>query len=423
MRHYREIKLEKDNQTDLREVLIALSKNIPNGWFVNSNLVDDFIKDKDISHADIMCFLSPYYTHIISKEEKKVFRGKIFFGIRENNLIVFDIIEQFDEIKLPVHLYNYALQNFLKEVIMPNSELLKGYQIKTALKKEKPTIPRRKELEASKKSLVISTTPTKYKIFDKRVKKPIHFVAPDKSGEMLLQEADDLEFEKNKKITFFTPNNISLLLSTSEKALLNAKEIYNKFGGEDANTNPVEFVKLTTSLVCDYIENIQTAIIFSYSALESFVNLSIPDDYEYYKIQSDSGVAYEKKYIRDSIERLIPLKEKLIKVLPDIYDTEPIEKEDFLNKFSILENLRNKIIHQKSIESTELYKDYFKESIFQLCQISVDIINFFYENCQHHFSTNPIWPWTEGKEHLFPKAIFDSKRFEVLGNIENNNSA
>ena len=144
MRHYREFKLEKDNLTGLRKVLISLSDNIPKGWFVNSKLIDDFIKDKDILSDDIICFLSPYYTHVISKEEKKVFRGKIFFGIRENNLIVFDIIEQFDEIKLPVHLYNYVLQNFLKEVIIPNSEIFKGYQIKTALKREKPTIPRKK---------------------------------------------------------------------------------------------------------------------------------------------------------------------------------------------------------------------------------------------------------------------------------------
>jgi len=419
MRHYREFKLEKDNLTGLRKVLISLSDNIPKGWFVNSKLIDDFIKDKDILSDDIICFLSPYYTHVISKEEKKVFRGKIFFGIRENNLIVFDIIEQFDEIKLPVHLYNYVLQNFLKEVIIPNSEIFKGYQIKTALKREKPTIPRKKELVTSKKSLVISLTPAKYKIFDKRVKKPIHFVAPDKTGEMLLQEADELRINKNKKITFFTPNNISLLLSISEKALLNAKYLYKKIGIEEKDINPVEFVKLTTSLVCDYIENIQTAIIFSYTALESFVNLSIPDDFEYSKIQTDAGVAYEKKYIRDSIERLIPLKEKLEKVLPDIYDTEPIENEDFFNRFSILENLRNKIIHQKSVESTELYKDYFKDSIFQLCQISVDTINFFYENCQHNFSTNPIWPWIKGKEYLFPKAEFNSKKFEVIGDIYN----
>lgn len=311
------------------------------------------------------------------------------------------------------------LQNFLKEVIIPNSEILKGFQLKTELKREKPTIPKKLIQKTPKKSLVISLTPDKYKIFDKRVKKPIHFISPDNIGEMLLQEADEIDLNKDKKITFFTPNNISILLSISEKALTKAKDIYEKFEIEVESTDPVGIVKLTTSLVCDYIENIQTAIIFAYSALESFVNLSIPDDYEYSIIQKDAGVSYEKKYIRDSIERLVPLKDKLSKVLPDIYDTEPIEKEDFFCRFSILENLRHKIIHQKSIESTELYKDYFRESIFDICQISVDIINFYYENCQHHFSTNPIWPWIKEKENLFPKARFESKDFEVLGDIYN----
>jgi hypothetical protein len=419
MRHFREITLQKDNYKDLREALALLTKNIPKGWFENSALVHEFIKDKEIEQNDIVCFLSPYYAHEIPNEEKKIFRGKIYFGISKNGLKVFDIIEQFDEIKLPVQLYNYVLQNFLKEVIIPNSEILKDFQLKTELKREKPTIPKKLIQKTPKKSLVISLTPDKYKIFDKRVKIPIHFISPDKNGEMLLQEADEIDLNKDKKITFFTPNNISILLSISENALTRAKDLYKKFEIDVETTDPVEIVKLTTSLVCDYIENIQTAIIFAYSALESFVNLSIPDDYEYSIIQKDAGVSYEKKYIRDSIERLVPLKDKLSKVLPDIYDTEPIEKESFFCRFSTLENLRHKIIHQKSIESTELYKDYFIESIFDICQISVDIINFYYENCQHHYSINPIWPWIKGKENLFPKARFESKNFEVLGDIYN----
>lgn len=52
-------------------------------------------------------------------------------------------------------------------------------------------------------------------------------------------------------------------------------------------------------LVYDYIELIQTSIVFGYTALEAFVNLSIPDDYQHNeRTQKESMKSMIKKPLR-----------------------------------------------------------------------------------------------------------------------------
>lgn len=50
------------------------------------------------------------------------------------------------------------------------------------------------------------------------------------------------------------------------------------------------FLNRVSSTVCDYIEHIQSAIVFAYTALETFANLSIPESYLYHVESKSKGI-------------------------------------------------------------------------------------------------------------------------------------
>ncbi len=319
--------------------------------------------------------------------------------------------------RLPVHLHNIILQKFINEIIKPKPEIFEHTQGIIEIEKNKPKIPQSSsKLAKEKMSLVISANPDQFKIFNNRLKRPIHFLSREGTGEALMLEGDEAKIG-TKMVRYFTPNNIGILLSVSNKSLEEAKGLLKEIKRRKKIENPLEEIKDSSAIICDYIEQIQTSIVFAYTSIEAFVNLSIPRDYEYYRIKKEAGVHYESKFQGDAIERLLPLKTKLKEILPDIYETNPIQKEKFFSNFDRLEHLRNRIIHQKSIEHTELYKEYFRESIFPVCDVANDLISFFYENCEEDFSTNPIWPSISGKENSFPKSFYNSNDFEVVGSI------
>ena len=176
-----------------------------------------------------------------------------------------------------------------------------------------------------------------------------------------------------------------------------------------------EMMAFASSLVCDYLENIQTSLVFAYTALEVFTNLSIPESYTYTTEKNSKGISeiYDKK----AIERWLPLKIKIKNILTDIYKTKKIEDKKWWGNFLNLEQYRNDIIHQKSISHTEFYKVYFKQSIFNVCESPDDIIKFFHDSLSESKKTNPIWPWMEGSKSLPINTSYDSSQFEVVGNM------
>jgi hypothetical protein len=80
--------------------------------------------------------------------------------------------------------------------------------------------------------------------------------------------------------------------------------------------------------------------------------------------------------------------------------------------------MRNEIIHQKSIDSTDFYKMYFQKNVFELCETPLEIINFFFENRENKDITNLLWPWVINGKNEFPLSYdYRAEYFEVNGNI------
>lgn len=273
--------------------------------------------------------------------------------------------------------------------------------------------------------LVFCKYPEQYEIFDPRINKPICF--QDKAdggtnGSMVFQEMDEVIFNKKKniKIEYFTPNNIALSLSISAKASNEAQDIYKKYIdpykaiNSLQNKNRTEYLIKKSKIICDYLEKIQISIVFSYTALETFCNLSIPENYNY-KFKDNKGIIHS--YDKDTIERWLSLQEKISNILTNIYNTNKIKTEKFWNYFIRLEECRNNIIHQKSIERTEFFKTYFRPYIFKICKSSIDVIKFFYKKQSEKNNTNPLWPWLINPKKEFPLADFKSEQFEIIGNL------
>lgn len=269
---------------------------------------------------------------------------------------------------------------------------------------------------------IVGIKPEEYKIKDIRANKPICFMdKQDSSLSMVVEEIDNIKYndnsEKERKIEYCAPNNVSILLSTSKRFIKDAKKIFNTtFSSDDFFKKVTEKEKKlykNSKVIYDYIEIIQIAIVFSYTALESFANLSIPDGY-FYESKNNKGIL--EKYDKDSIERWMSLKDKLSKVLVELFKTKDIKKEKFWNDFCDFEKIRNSIIHQKAVDGRDFYKNYFNKNIFKLCEVSEKIIIFFINNNNSNLVC-PMWPWVDGAKNFIPITHHVEDEVEVIGNI------
>jgi hypothetical protein len=274
---------------------------------------------------------------------------------------------------------------------------------------------------------VVGLFPDQYRIADTRLNKPVCFQqieGGEITGSMLLQDLETASVGRGKEITYFCPNNVAVLLSVSSKSLSKAKELHEKFFRSPSMEFRLEkiegdkktFLNRVSSMVCDYIEYVQTAVVFAYTALETFANLSIPEGYLYHAENKSKGTT--ETYDKGAIEQWLSLKVKVQYILREIYGTEKVECQKWWGHFSNLEQYRNDIIHQKTINSTAFYKEYFKASVFRACESPLLIIKFFYEAHAKNNRTNPIWPWLVNEKNYFPiNAQCDPRSFEVIGNM------
>lgn len=256
--------------------------------------------------------------------------------------------------------------------------------------------------ELPKSGMIVGKTHEDYSPIDNRLNKPICYRKiknniVEKSH--LVQDVETIS-TGTTKISYFSPNNIAILLSISHKNSNMAKELFeSKIKHYNSITpNGNYSIKEASIDICDYIEFVQASIVFGYTALETFANLSIPYDFS---ISEKTRRGTIEIYNKDSIERWKSLSDKLL-ILMDIYKTTKPEKENWWSRFKLLEQYRHSIIHQKTITSTEFYKEYFLKNIFDICGTPRQIIKFFYESHAKNNQTNPIWPWLDGERNFFP---------------------
>jgi len=170
-----------------------------------------------------------------------------------------------------------------------------------------------------------------------------------------------------------------------------AKTIFKSLPIERKNkkTQPIKSDKE----IFDYFERLFGSIVFAFTAIESFANEYIPDDYVYIREKSDGS---QESLDKSQIERRVSLAEKVSKILPDVFNIQFSKQKNIWHEYKKLENRRDRIIHMKSTDRKSATKDketiwntLFTEPIFNGTKIAEDIISYFIESLP--LNKQPRW--------------------------------
>lgn len=272
--------------------------------------------------------------------------------------------------------------------------------------------------------LVVGINPDNYELDDHRLRKPVWYQKNENGhivGSGLFQEFDQLNVN-NLEMTYFQPNNIAILLSISKKQLELAEKFFNaqfkntqnELNYRNFSGDRKKFIGEKSIAICDYIELIETSIVFSYTSIEAFANISIPENYTY----KNKTRGVEEIYDKEKIERWISLKDKIRVILPEIYKVKKPTQKKWWGDFIHLEKYRHNIIHQKTIDSTVFYKKYFDKDIFRICSTAEIVIQYFYDETAKQNRTHIMWPWLKKVKSEFPISYdFNKTKAETIGNL------
>lgn len=213
---------------------------------------------------------------------------------------------------------------------------------------------------------------------------------------------------KDSKIQFLTPSMVAMQVNIANESIRNIKKLKDRIKiippeqrKEDRDHG--EKIIGHTLEVYEFIEQAQKSIIFSFTALETFINLSIPKDFVWEKITTRKKEIYNK----EQIERYISWKEKINLVVNDIYKMPEIKQTKFWSSLMELLEIRNRLIHIKSSDDTEVLSDILNKDIIRICFSCQEYINYISENVteNEHIKTLDI--------EKFP-IISDSRKVRLI---------
>lgn len=224
------------------------------------------------------------------------------------------------------------------------------------------------------------------KILDKRIQQPIQIRDKKNNLTFLLSDTQNIKIGK-KTISFHTPNNISICLNKAFNDLLLANKIYKDVIkvklNEHTSQSAIDFKGNDLIKLFDYFELMESGVIFTYTAVESFINVSIPKDYIYTCKGKKAGIS--EQWNKNSIERWMSTKDKLKKVLPKVFniDATEITNSPWWNNFLKLQEIRDTIIHQKEdtfqSPNNKILASLLQSNIYDICFSGFNLIGFFCE--------------------------------------------
>jgi len=164
----------------------------------------------------------------------------------------------------------------------------------------------------------------------------------------------------------------------------------------------------------DYFETMIISIIFSYTSIESFVNICIPVHYKHNFKQKGE----RKEWSKSEIEQFMSLRDKLKKVLRKVLKTPDPSKEEWWNDLIKLESLRKQLIHPKSKQkkSEKRYSELLNKEVFDVIRVNQSVIRFL---GKYIFDNNSRlldeYPYDFGYDDFIPK-VMDTINFKTLYN-------
>jgi len=152
----------------------------------------------------------------------------------------------------------------------------------------------------------------------------------------------------NRRIEIYTPSPIAMFLNLSNNYYQNSLNLFNFKEFKDPRNYNEE--QLFNSLEC-----YMASIIFAYTAVETFSNYSIPNNYEFKKLREDKKCL--ETYDKEEIEKNIKLDLKIDCILSGIYKVSTFKGTFLWENYLSLKKIRDRIIHLKSKDTKYDLKD------------------------------------------------------------------
>lgn len=162
----------------------------------------------------------------------------------------------------------------------------------------------------------------------------------------ILKALSIIPLTKNKSLSFTTPSLTALYISSAEKNWLEYRK-FRKNSKIDRSIKKKVFFENDTELF-DALELLLLSIISSYTAIESFCNESIPEDYDYWHHRKSKTIV--EKSNKKEIERHFSTSSKLVEILPTIYHVKNPKGTRAWESYVKLKRCRDSLIHAKSNE-------------------------------------------------------------------------
>lgn len=180
------------------------------------------------------------------------------------------------------------------------------------------------------------------------------------------------QFNMNNSEIYFNLPNMSATFLDCANQFFNNSNWYFVFRNFEKDNKRNYFPKDFNVLMRVLQERIWN-IVYSFLALESFMNDSIKQEYTYDNSKKIIRTRKGTKTILDQkiIQESISVSDKFRIILPDIYEIKVLE-ESVLNDFKKIKDLRNKLTHLKEIDKIS---SWFKDNTIWKILFSKDFIN------------------------------------------------
>lgn len=153
-----------------------------------------------------------------------------------------------------------------------------------------------------------------------------------------------MQLTRKTQLTIPLPNATALLLNASAESFSRARSIRDLNGIDKSLQSDVAFRSDKDAF--DYVERMIEAIVLAFTALEAFVNETIPEEYVYARhVKSDLILEAASK---STIERRVQIDEKLTAVLPEVLSCQSPKGSRCWQGYKQLKQTRDRLIHMKS---------------------------------------------------------------------------
>jgi hypothetical protein len=171
-------------------------------------------------------------------------------------------------------------------------------------------------------------------------------ISREQSGVVIAAGA--IKYDAERVLSFPLPNVTAMCLDVAYTTWMESQYFLRgeKFLEFPKPFTPETTIRLTEDeIFFDLLQKRMIAIVFAYTALESFANESIPDHFIFRSKRRDKKCTEE--YTKEQAE-MLSLDIKLEEVLPIIFNLRSPKGDKIWHRYIFLKKLRDRIIHMKT---------------------------------------------------------------------------